>query len=437
MNTKDLPPALPPPVSWARASALGYGIVLFAVVGLGGWSAVAEIDSAVIAPGVVSAETNRQTVQHLEGGIVAEIRVRNGDRVEAGDVLVVLDLTEARSQLEVLRTEHAALAAREARLLAERDGAKEIAFPAAVLDRRADPFVARAIEDEVSSFGRRGDVLASQLDIITSRAEQLARANVGLEADIEASRQQIAQLDVELPGLRALLERGLVQLSRVTGLERERARLEGAVARAEAEKSRNAEALVGFAAEASELRQTFQRSVADDLVATRRQLAEIGERVVVAEDRLRRTDILAPQSGTVQAMRFFTVGGVVGRGEPILEIAPDGEPLVVQARIAPTDADTVFPGLVAEIRFPAFHSRHTPVMFGRLLTVSRDRIEDRDGPYFAGEVRIDEATVPPEIRGRLVAGMPADIIIATGQRTVLEYLISPLAEAARRAMREE
>ncbi|WP_238296011.1 HlyD family type I secretion periplasmic adaptor subunit, partial [Methylobacterium soli] len=424
--------------NWRAASWTGYAIVAFAFIGLGGWSSVAQLTSAVVAQGVVSAESSRKTIQHLEGGIIQDIKVRDGDSVQLGQILYQLDQTQARTNLELLINQRAALVAREARLVAERTDASQLSFPDEVLKQSENLVVKRAIDDERANFQQRRATLQSQIAILSSKALETQRQIEGLRADREANVQQAGHIDAELVGVRSLYAKNLVALSRLKALEREKSRLEGAVGRTESDIARSEQGLLGIRAEKWQAQQQFQQTVANDIVDARRQLGEVNERLFVAEDQLKRTTIRAPQAGTVQGMKFFTPGGVIRPGDSVLDIAPLDEELVIRVKISPIDADAVAPGLESEVTFPSFHTKTIPVMLGELKSVSRDQVKDEKGDaFFAGEVRVDHATVPEDIRTKLVAGMPSEVYIATGSRTLLQYLVAPLARATRRAMKDK
>ncbi|WP_187277189.1 HlyD family type I secretion periplasmic adaptor subunit [Methylobacterium sp. WL103] len=424
--------------NWRAASWTGYGVVAFAFIGLGGWSSIAQINSAVVAQGIVSAESSRKTIQHLEGGIIQDIKVRDGDSVEQGQILYQLDQTQARTNLELFVNQRAAFVAREARLVAERDDASQVSFPYEVLKKSESLIVKRAIDDERANFNQRRATLQSQIAILSSKALETQRQIEGLRADREANVQQTGHIDAELVGVRSLYAKNLVALSRLKALEREKSRLEGAVGRTESDIARSEQALLGIRAEKWQAQQQFQQTVTNDIVDVRRQLGEVNERLLVAEDQLKRTTIRAPQAGTVQGMKFFTTGGVIRPGDNVLDIAPLNEELVIRVKISPIDADAVTSGLESEVTFPSFHTKTIPVMLGKLKSVSRDQVKDEKGDaFFAGEVRVDHTTVPDDIRTKLVAGMPSEVYIATGSRTLLQYLVAPLARATRRAMKDK
>lgn len=432
------PPSLQ--VNWRKPLALAYGVILVAFGGFGAWAAIAQIESAAIASGLVVAESNKKSVQHLEGGIVREILARDGMPVIENDVLVRLDDTAARANLETIRNQHAVARAQEARLVTERDGKEQIVFPPEVLARKSDLMVERTIEDQIASFRQRRTLLKSQIDVLLARIQQAEQDKRALANDAVALRSQIATVDQELPGLKYLLEKQLVQVTRVTTLDRERYRLAGALDRSVSDLAKADQSIAETRLQIIQTEQTFSQQVALDIIDVRKNLSDLTERERVAEDVLSRVVIRAPRSGVVQALKLFTIGAVVRPGDTILEIAPTGEELVLSVQISPADMDTVEIGARAEIRFPTFHSRRVPFMFGQLRSVSYDRVQDPQNAqnvYFQGEVVADKRSVPSEIRDNLRPGLPADVIIRTGSQTPLDYLVAPLLDRIGRSMREK
>ncbi len=415
-------------------------LVIVVFFGIGGlWSVTARLDQGAVAPGVVSVASNRKVVQHLEGGLVRELKVREGDLVEEGAVLVRLDDTQARAAAEVVRKQLAAALAEEARLVAERDLAETIGFPVEVRDMQGDPMVARAVADQVAAFNERRNNLIGQQNILEARIQQVREGMAGTQGEKEAGEEQVATIRRELTGLRELLAKNLVQLPRVLALEREEARLKGVIGRAIADLARYEQTIGETRIQIQQLRQQFLEGVSRDLPAVRKTIAELREKLGVQSDILRRVDLRAPQTGMVQGLKVFTVGGVVRPGDVLMEIVPVTDELVVRAQISPLDVDNVHVDATAEIRFPAFSSRHPPLLFGKVRTLSRDRLLDdtpNRNPYFAAEVTVDQSSFPKEFRDKIVAGMSADVIVATGERTALWYILGPLINRMRFGMRE-
>lgn len=432
----------PPEVKddWRKPVLVAYLVILVAFGGGAGWASVAKVASAAISPGVVMAQSNKKSVQHLEGGIVKEILVRNGDQVSEGQVLMRLDDTQAKAQLDTVRNQRAVFLVQEARLIAERDGKSTIVLPEIIKDRAADPTVMRALADQTASLRERANYLVSQTDTLNARRAQAEQEIRALKNDAQSAKDQIATLDQELPGLKGLLAKQLVAVTRVTTLEREKARLTGVYDRAVSDAAKAEQQIAETNFQIVQVRQQFLQQVGTDLIDTRRQLSDLVEKENVARDVLARTVVIAPKTGIVQGMKFFTVGAVVKPGDTILDIAPTGDELTVGIQIPPAEIDAVAEGLKAEIRFPTFHSRRVPKMFGKVRSVSYDRTQDPNDPrayYFQGEVVVDKDTIPVEIKDSLKPGMNADVIITTGEQTPLDYFLGPLFDRVSRGMREK
>ena len=428
-----------PSADWASIVRIGY---IAAIVGFGvfvAWAATARLDGAAVAPGVVAVESNRKTIQHLEGGIIREILVRDGDVVSAGQVLLRLDPTRVDAQGELYRNQLAALLAQETRLLAERDGAPSLSFPPEVLQRSTDLAVAAAMSDQKRLFDTRREVLQRNLNVAEAQIEQIRRETDQNVSDLATARKTLDNIQRELEPMRQLLKQKLVSVSRVMPLEREKLRLEGVIANGELQAEKLRERLIETELKRNQVLADYRQEVSTQLLDIRRQLNDVRQQLIVAEDAQRRFELKAPIAGAVQQMRIFTVGGVIKPGDPVLDIVPANDILVIQAKLSPLDIDRVSPGLSAEIRFPSFRYFGADVIRGTLRSVSRDRLledtSNRD-PYFAAEVTVDRSSIPPEFSSRLSAGIPADVIIPTEGRTVMVYLLDPIFERFNKSMRE-
>lgn len=415
--------------------------VVFMTFGVaGGWAAIAPLDSAVVAPGVISVENNRRLVQHLEGGIISEILVSDGERVEEGAVLFRLDTIRARATEAIERQMLYSARILEARLLAERDDKEEIEFSADVLAiSREQPYVAQTMEDQIAQFRDRKSSIAGQINILQSRVNQAKTRADGLTRELESTEDQIGYIKEELVGVRQLFEKGLVSSTRLHSLERERARLEGIIGRTMAEIS-SAQSMAGEAElQISQLRQERLERAGEQITEVRKNISELLERLAVSGDVLRRTAILAPRSGKVLNLKVFTVGQVIRAGETLLEVVPEDEGLVINAQVSPMDIDRVTAGMNAEVRFTGIKERDAPTVYGQVREVSPDRLVDENTrqPYFLARVVVPEEDIPAVLEGRLTPGMPGDVIVPTGERTVLQYLVDPMQSAFSRALREE
>jgi HlyD family type I secretion membrane fusion protein len=423
---------------WRRAAAFGYAVIIFTFGILGGWSAVAKLDSAIIAQGLVTVESNRKTVQHFEGGIVREILVHEGQHVMQGDVLFRLDTTQSQANFDNQRAQLDYNLAAEARLVAERDGADTITFPSELAARGNEAQVARAMADQRNQFAERRASLAGQVSVLQSKLDQYKNEIDGLTAERTASQNQLELIGQELKDLLYLQDKNLVSKSRVLSLEREKSKTEGTIGHTTAEIAKAENNIHETQLQIRQLREKFLEDVAGAILEVRQKASELRQKLTTATDVLKRIEVTAPKSGEVQNLKVFTLGAVLKAGEPLLDIVPERDDLIVQAHVSPLDIDKVAAGMHAEIRLPSFHGDLLPIMTGRIASVSRDRMLDEQAkePYFLAQVLVDDPSIPAFVRGRLTAGMPAEIVLPTGERTVLQYLVGPLQNRMRGALRE-
>lgn len=414
-------------------------IALFFVAG-GGWAATAPVRSAVIAPGIVTAELGRRTIQHLEGGILRAIAVREGEAVRAGQVLVEMDDIAARSRLAALTARVRALAATEARLEAERADSAAIAFGHPLLADEADPAVAALRAAERRHLGALREDRANREAILAQRLAQIERQIEGYRAQREALSRQNALVEDEVSAVRGLVAQGLSVKPRQLALEREQARLLGEVGELTARIALAEEAIGETRLEIMNLRLDRLPQIDAQLAQVRADRITAEETLTEAADTLRRASVTAPVDGTVLALRFVSAGGVVGPGEALMDLVPSREPLVIDARVAPTDIDSVAPGQDVTIRFPALPARHQTRLHGTVTRVSADALKDsaEAAAYFAVQVTVspDSLAGTPE-EDALHPGLPAEVSIATGERTLLSLLADPLTRTLERGLREE
>lgn len=417
----------------------GYTTILLTFGVIGGWAAVARLDKAVIAHGVIDVASNRREIQHLEGGIIGEILAGDGARVKAGDVLVRLSDVQSRAQMQILNIRTRIAQATEARLRAERSMADTLEFPAALLaDQRAE--VKAAIADQRDIFQDRASILQSQTNILKSRIEQMHREIDGLELQKVSFLERVDILKKQLDRLKNGLDSGVVQTNLVSTREEEYVEVKTNIGRIETEITKVYKSIGETEFQILQQQQQYKERASSEYKDISNQLQELAEHVKIAEDVLSRVEIRAPVDGTVQNMKFHTTGGVIKPGEVLMEIVPNDDLMIIKAQVSPIDIDSVQPGLVAEVRFSSFTSRFLPIIVGQVDTVSRATINPNDGrtlPYFEARINVSKDMVPDSIEGRLSAGMPAEIIITTGERTVADYLTSPLTDAIRKSMREE
>ncbi|MGH6932645.1 MAG: HlyD family type I secretion periplasmic adaptor subunit [Dongiaceae bacterium] len=434
-------PALPIRLRTTTRGPILAGLLIVAIAfgGFGAWAALSPLDSAAIAPGVVIVDSRHKVIQHLEGGIIREIMVRDGARVEAGQLLIRLEGAQARITHDLLRGQYLSMLALEARLLAERDGESSVTYPAEVLAERDDPEVVKIIAGQDNQFAAGAQYRAGEVAILRQRIAQLEEEIKGLEAQQSSKKKQAGLIREELKGVKELYEKGLEKKPRMLALQRAAALLDGDRAQIEAQVSRAMQQIGETQLRIIDVENQFQQTVAQDLRDTQSRLAEISDKLRAAADVLRRLDIVAPEAGVVTNLRFQTVGGVIPNGQPIMEIVPSDEKLVIEARIRPDDIDVVHVGMKAEVRLTAFKRRYTPTMFGRITLISPDRIMDEKlgVPYFLARIEVDPSTGKDLEDVSLYPGMQAEVMIATGQRLAIDYLLGPIAESVNRAFREE
>ena len=435
MAISDIPKAS----DWRRPARLGY-LIIFLTFGVGGgWAAFAEINSAVVAPGYVSVEKNSKVVQHLEGGIASEILVTENQHVDQGQIVLRLSNIIPKSTLATVKNQLFAALLQEARLVAERDQTANIELPAEVRGSENDPVIAYEISDQRATFVNRQHSLQSQIGVLETRIKGLKDEINGLAIEEDSTRKQLVYIDQELIGLHQLLASKLVPLPRVLAMERERTRLQGIVGRSIADQAKARNTIGETEITIQQIRQKQQEETAAGILDVRQKIADLREKMTVNTDIMGRVDVRAPVSGSVQALKIYSVGQVIRPGEPLMEIVPSEERLVVHAQFSPTDIDRLRRASQVEVRFPSFHSRTTPVILGNLDSISADRLTDdvSHQPYYLGLVSVDKLLIPEDLRDRLRAGMPAEVIAPTASRSVFSYLISPLREAWHKSLREE
>ena len=426
-------------INYRGPLVVGAVVIGFTFFGLGAWATFAQIDSAALAPGVVTVENNRRVVQHLEGGIIQDLLVREGSTVNAGDVLVRLDDIRARAQLGILRNNYNATQALEARLLAERNGAETLTFPKELLDRAQNhPEVPKILKSQRDIFEARKASIRGQISILNQRVGQFGEQIAGLQALEKSKETQIRLIKQELEGLRDLLKDGYVTITRVLALEREASRLEGERGDHLAGIARARQGIGEAEMQILQLQKTRAEEVTKELREVEGRLAETRERLLAAEDTFERIDVLAPVSGTVLNLAFHSPGGVIGPGEKILEIVPNEDKLVVEVRISPADIDSVHAGQDVALRVSTVDARFTPVIEGTLKSVSADSLSDpkSGAAYYRGVVTLGAEAIAELGDTTLQAGMPVEAQISRGQRSVLSYAVKPLTDSLARSFKE-
>lgn len=417
---------------------LGLAIVLVLVVGLGGWASTVLISGALIAPGQIVVESNVKKVQHPTGGVVGEVRARDGDRVKSGDIVVRLDDTVTKANLAIVTKNLDAAQARAARLQAEQRGLDQIEFPQVLLDRARDPDVKVLLSAETKLFDVRVNGRTGQKAQLRERITQLNEEIAGLSAQEKAKDQEIALVQNELTGVRELYDKRLVQISRLTQLERDSARLNGERAQYIAARAQAKGKITETELQIIQIDKDVVSEVSKDLRETNDKIGELIERKVAAEDQLRRIDIRAPQDGMVLQSTVHTVGGVVTAGDALMLIVPQADDLQVEAKVNPVDIDKLQIGQKTLLRLSAFNQRTTPELNGLVSRVSPDVTTDQRTGQSYYTIRV---SMPPEEIARLgdvkmIPGMPVEAFVQTGDRTMLSYLMKPLHDQLMRAFRE-
>lgn len=418
---------------------LGLVVVLFLVVGCGGWAATAALNGAVLAVGTVVVESHAKRIQHPEGGVVGEIRVRNGQKVEASDVLLRLDDTVTRANLAVVDTQLVELAARRARLEAERDSRPEIRYPDELLSRRAEENAGRAIDGEISLFNSRRAAQQGQVLQMRARIEQLVDEAAGLSAQIEAKSAELVYIAEEIAGATELLAKGLTPLTRLRSLQREKVRIEGERGQLQAELARSRGRTSETELQIIQIDQDMRAEVIKDLREIEGKWAELQERRIAAQDKLTRVELLAPISGVVHELATHTVGGVIAPGETAMLIVPEHDKLVVEIHVNPVDIDQVALAQPAMVRLSAFSQKTTPELKGEVTRIAADLTKDEKAgtSFYVVQVALPAQEIEKLNGLHLLPGMPAEVHLQTGQRTALSYLVKPLRDQIARAMREE
>ncbi len=415
------------------------GLGFLTLVGVfGGWAVGTEIVGAVIAQGSLVVETSLKKVQHPVGGVVSELAVRDGDRVKAGDVVMRIDATMTKANLAIVVKSLDQFTARKARLESERDRAGRVIFPQTLLDRAGDGEVLAMMNAEQRLYENRKAVRESKKRQLEQRVRQLRDEISGMEAERAANLREQGMVDEELIRFRSLHERGLMEKSRLSTLERQATDIDGDIGRLMA-------GIAGVEAKISEtalqilqIDEQWSEEVGSDLREMDARIGEYVERRVAAEDQLKRVDILAPQDGVVHQLSVHTIGGVVAPGEQIMMIVPEVDKLVVEVKVAPQDIDQIYYGQLTNLRFSAFNQKTTPEITGTVERISADvTVDQRTGTSFY-LVRV--ATSQEQIKRlgefSLMPGMPVEAFITTGERSVLSYFLKPLIDQANRTFRE-
>lgn len=433
--------------SMRRPSSSISGVVMFGMIvvlaifgGIGVWSAFAPLARAVLAPAVLSVKGELKVVQHLEGGIVAEVYVEEGEHVTKDQLLVRLNPIQAGATVSRFRYQLDQALIRAARLEAELRGDDSITLSGEIQQRASEvPAIMDMVADEQDQLDARQESFNGNITILEQRIEQYNAQISGLNIQRQSRIDQIAIFEDEIVGLRELYRKGFYPRSQVLEMERALVRLKGAVGSDDAEIARAQSGAGESQSQIINMKQRFREQVVAELHEVQAEIADLKERVIVANDIYKRIEIRAPQSGIIQNLQVHTIGGVVNPGQALMEIAPQDKSLVIDARVSPTDVDSVSIGQNAEVRLTALNLRNTPTIFGIVKTISGDALTVRETgeQYFRARVEIPEDELLKLGPVKLSAGMPAEVLIQAGERTALEYLMKPLVDAYARGLNEE
>jgi len=437
------PPALPsaaprPPLN--RFVTAGVLIIVLFFGGFGAWAGLAPLASSAVAVGSVRVEGNRKTLQHLEGGIIQELLVKEGDVVQRDQILIRLDRTVAQSRFETVRHQYDLLKASEARLLTEQSHGDRLIFPQELEDRRDEPRIATMLNGQERIFSTRQESYQGQGEILKARIDQLRSQSAGLRGQQASTERQLELIRKEQATVVDLVRKGLEREPRLLDLQRRAAALEGSRAESQSEIARVQQTVGETELRILSLDDEQAEKVAAELKDTQADLAKAEEELGAAADVLRRRHIRAPLAGTVLNLKFFTPGGVIGPGIGILDIVPKDDRMLVEVQLSPLDIDVVQPGLLAEIRLSAYKQRRMPILDGRLIQISADRLlNEKDGtPYYKGLIEVDPIELSELEDGvELYPGMPADVMIKTGERTFFQYMTAPIHDSFARAFHEQ
>ncbi|TGQ71278.1 MAG: HlyD family type I secretion periplasmic adaptor subunit [Mesorhizobium sp.] len=419
------------------ARVLGYASAIIFVGGTAAWSSVALLASAVVANGVVSPEGYRKTVQHLEGGIIGAIHVKEGDKVSAGQILISLKTTDAQGRYDEVQGHYIRLLATEARLVAELAGQDRINFPKELTSIGSD-IARKVVVEEQALLDSRLATRDGRTQILNKRIAQIQEQSAGARDVMAAEAEQLGLIDQEIASAQEMYKKGLERLPRILALQRSQADIRASQASNRAQIAKNDQQIGETQFQLLNLRQQDSETANEDLAKARTDLAELRSQLPSRQDVLARTDIVAPIAGTVMNLRVTTESGVIASGQPLLDIVPNEPNLIIDSRIKPADIDVVHPDMPARVVLTAYPSRHMPQIHGLLTSVSADRLTDeRTGePYFLAKVKVDTADLGELHDVHLSPGMPAEVMILTGEHTLLDYMLAPVRDSLNRSFRE-
>ncbi len=407
--------------------------------GFGAWAALAPLKSAVVGSGSVKVSGNRKVVEHLEGGLVTEILVDNGDFVEAGAPLIRLDENQWRANLSLITGRLFSAMALDARLAAEQNGDNKITFPHELMVRKDDPEIADIIRSNEAIFRSRKEALQGALSVRNEQIDQTRKEIEGNEAQRESSKTQLSFIESEIADVQVLFDKGLARKPRVMQLRRQQADLRGDIGRISSDIARAHQRISEIEEQKNQLIREMMSQVAEVRQRTQDEIFASRQRILSVQDTLNRLEVRAPISGKVVDRRVNTIGAVLNPGDAILDLVPKDDPLIIEVQVGTANVDEVYPGQHARVRISAYSYRSTPSVWGQVIHVSADSLVDKATgvPFYRVEVELDEEDLAKKPGIELYPGMPAEVFIETGERTFADYILSPLYAGFDRALREE
>lgn len=417
----------------------GFFLIFALIAGFAAWSFLAPIQGAVIAPGSVIVEGKPKTLQHLAGGIVGEILVRDGDKVQAGDVVMRLDPTSLTANRDLLQKRLNEAKGRVARLKAERDGHSKIGWETIFPNYKSQTDIVLIVNDQNKLFTARQQAYSGQINQLGKQIQQSRQQSQGLSSQIESNNNQIALITKELLGLTALLDQGYVSQTRVLALEREKAALTGQIASFRSDIARTQTAIGEIEIQILQVKRTQQESVLTELRATESEINDLNEQLITAVNDVKHIDVITPVSGTVHNMSITTLGGVITPANPIMDIIPDTRKLIIESQVEPASIDQIYVGQATTVRLSAFNQRTTPELNGKVIGMSANTLVDpvTGFPFYTVKITIPEDELS-RLKGLvLVPGMPAEAFMQTDQRSAMNYLLKPATDQLSRAFKEE
>lgn len=431
----------PSPIETNHKRVVRSGLIVLALVfgALGGWMATAPLSSAAVAVGQVKVESNTKTIQHLEGGIVENIHIKDGDNVKAGDLLIEIKNVRLKSELEILESEFREAKVLEARLIAERDDKSEVQFPQEILEIKDK--IEDIIDGQINVFLTRRNLRIDEKEIMQKRIEQLRRQIQGIGSVIESRKQHVESISEEIQEWERLVKEQLSDKIKLRDLKRQKINIEGEIASQKADMSRLEVQITETQTQQLLQEKSFKEEVLSQLQEVQQKLNDLRSRRLALMDQLDRTKITSPVDGTIVGLDVHTIGGVIAPGKPVMTIVPKQSDLIVEAKMQTTDIDNVHAGLLADVRFSAFKQQMVHVVEGEVLNVSADALVDEQSgnPYYRVDVRVTPKGFQQLAENNffLLPGMPAEVLIKTGERTVLSYLLNPFTNMLSRAFKED